>query len=1276
MANLRVVPTAAAPKLQLVPTGPNLQVTEEPQVARGRSIMDYQKLSHREQIYLRPDMYIGSDEKVAMEEWLFDLSTFKMKKATITFPFAIRHLFLELLCNATDNAELSRRQRINPGSIRVNMDKKTIVIRNGGNPIPIQIHPVHKLWGPDLILGTLLTSSNYQGTQTGIGKNGYGAKLVNIFSKFFKVEVGDPFNRRHYVQTWTDNMTNRGEPQITENYSGESFVEITYVLDFLRFGYFEYPDEAFHLIARNCVDASFTSKIPVYFNNVRLYYPKIADYRGLFFSPDTNYILHYEWPTGTPTKTERDNLIVAVDSDAIPTIELCVVDTPHEGEVISFINGLMTKEGGVHVNAALKSITEGVLNELRFTKKDKGDNKKTKGKKAAKGKPAKPAKNKDTKGKEKKQEVKLTVQDVRPHISIILSCWVVNPKFTSQNKVNFTGPSVSYHIHSDFFLPVGRWKLAERLYLALEAKKFHKLTKTDGKKRRPIGTRGERANLAGVGAHSRNCTLYAVEGKSAMGYAVGAISLVPNGRDYIGVFPLKGKPLNVMNADFDQIDGNEEIADLKKALGLREGVDYTIEENFNTLNYGHFVILADSDDDGKHIIGLVLNLFHCRFPSLLARGYVKFLRTPILRLTKGKTTVKFYTNNEFETWKAANPDWQSWNAKYFKGLGTSTKEHIFDDFKAPRVVQCVYDDSSPAAFRLAFDSKLADERKVWIATWKQLFEVETIQMLKVSDFINQEFIIYSISNLRRSIPRMMDGLKKSQRKAIFAAFKKWGAGGKPENGICRTPKEVKIAQFAGYAAEKSAYHHGEKCMEDTIMSMALNIVGTNNLPYFTRDGQFGTRNLGGEDAASGRYPYTRPEWWLNLIFKKDDHPLLDFAREDGKAVEPVTYLPILPLHLINGAYGIGTGHSTFIPNHNPLDICEWIRCKIRGQPLPTLVPWYRDFQGEIEVVKRPYRAKRKLTNVNGEVVVQPEDVPTGPRVNLTLVEESDEDEEDNEKHEVAASPGLKLRIVPDEPVKEAGPPRLSMVTRGVFQVNPNGSVRVTELPIGRWTHDYYEWLEGLLEQKEIVDFRNLSSDETVTFDIVGFKNPTHKTLRLENRYGMTNMVLLDMNDSPVCYSSVDEIMEAFYNERLPYYERRRQIFIDSLVTQIEKRETKIRYIQAVLEGKISFVGRKKSEVYPIMDQLGFPRELLSRTAGSNYTVEEIEELTQEINGLKARRNHFLTTSAAALWLADIDEFERAYCRYYKCPLPGNRQLPPLLIVENEDENATPEANDE
>lgn len=1203
---------------------------------------DYKKLTHIQQIYKRCGMYIGNDTQTPRDEWIFDLNTLKMRKATITVPDGVERLYLEILSNGGDNVDRSRKAGVDAGIIEVLMNEHTISIKNNGVPIPVELHPEHGVYVPEMILGMLLTSSNYDDSKerTGIGMNGYGAKLVNIFSKSFMVIVCDGFRNLKYQQVWNENMSVRGEPSI-EPYQGESSVQIVYTMDFARFGYTQYPEEAFYLFARHAADVSLTCKVPVTFNGIPFNVQDVRDYASLYFGNDRSHIVYYEWPDGTETINKKGGVQVAKNPYVIPITEMCVIDTPDMGEAISFVNGMPTKEAGVHVDAAMKSLSNAILETINGG-----------------GKKGKDKKEKD------KREIKLTLADVRPHLSIILNCRLANPQFTSQSKTKLMSPTPKINIPEKVLAPMGKWELVERLYRALEAKQFRSLAKTDGKKKRYISLeKGEDANLAG-GAKSRECTLYVVEGSSAMGYAENMIDLVPNGPDYIGLFPMKGKPLNVMNADATQIRENTEIIELVKMLGLHWGFDYTQEENFNTLRYGHFVILADSDDDGKHIIGLVMNFFHCYFPSLLARGFVMYLRTPILRVYKGRQVFKFYTQREYEQWKGQHSDYQSWKHKYYKGLGTSSDEDVADDFKTPRVVVCLYDDQAPDSFRLAFDDKLADARKRWIAQWKHVFEVEEMEMQPISLFIHYEFIQYSIADLHRSLPRLMDGLKVTQRKVLWSAFLKWCSEGKPEKGFKKTLDEVKLVQFGAFAMEKTNYHHGDKSMTDTILTMIQDFVGMNNLPYFTKKGQFGTRKHGGADAAASRYPNTYPEWWIPYVFRKEDIPLLKLVNDEGKDVEPETFFPIIPMELVNGSHGIGTGHSTFIPNHNPLDLCEWIKAKIRGQPLPELIPWYRGFKGTITVINKA-KKPRTEAETSGEVSTS-----STPRtaIDIPIGDESPEDVASVGETTEQVQPKQAPLILSIQSQDEGGP-RLSMLTQGNFEIVGN-KVIVTELPIGRWTNRYRKWLDHLRENKLITDYRAGSSTKEVYFEITGFKNPDYRSLKLQKSYGLTNMVLLSTDNRPIKYNTTADIMEAFFKDRLPHYEARRQYLINQINAQIEKMEAKIRFIQAVISGQIEFLNKKKSTVLPKMRELGLPEDLLTNTRMSNCTEDEISELRDLIEKLQRQRQAHQMTSASDMWLADLDEFENAYCRHYKCPLPGNRQPGPILRIET-DENSSP-----
>ncbi len=1194
---------------------------KENEISNIPQATDYKKLSEIEHILLRPGMYIGSVKQVPSDEWILDLENRKMIKTQISLPQAVERLFLEVLSNAGDNVDRTRKlpKKMDLGTIDILMDEYIISITNGGAPMPVSKQEEYNVYVPELVFGTLRSSSNYdpEKERTGAGLNGLGVKLVNIFSEQFMVIVCDGIRKLKYTQVWNNNMLYRGDP-IIEEYTGPSSVQVIYRLDFKRFGYTEYPQEAFHLFARHAADMSFNAKVPVTFNGVSLNLSDIRDYMSLYFGKDRNFIIHYEWPPDIQPPSKR-SLVSGTRSGknahVLPILELCVVDTPDEGEIISFVNGMMTKDGGVHVNAVLKALSTSILSVFNSSSGKKREKKK------------------DKKDK-KEKEIKLTQTDVKQHLSFILTCRLVDPEFVGQTKSCLSSPTPRIVIPEKTLQPIAKWELIDRLYRALEAKQFRTLSKTDGKKRRHINLdKGEDANFAG-GPNSHLCVLYAVEGGSAQGYAEVMIDLMPNGRDYNGIIPFKGKPLNVMNASIDKIKENKEFERLKKMLGLREGVDYTDDNNFKTLRYGHFVILADADDDGKHIIGLILNYFHCRFPSLLRRplredgsGFIMYLRTPIIRARKGSEVKKFYNQQQFEMWKQKT-DIRSWTIKYYKGLGTSSDKDVADDFKEQKVVVCLYDDKAPENFRLAFDEKMADERKKWIARWKPIFDVEEVFYQPISDFIHKEFIQYSIADLHRSLPRLLDGLKVSQRKVLWATMLRWCIDGKPEKGFKKKLQEVKLANLGTFASEKTNYHHGPNCLTEVILSMTRDFVGTNNLPYFVKEGQFGTRKNGGKDAAAARYPNLYPQWWIPFIFKKEDVPLFEYVIDDGRPVEPVTFLPILPMQLINGSNGIGTGHSTIIPNHDPLSLCAWIKARIRGSALPEIIPWYRGFSGSISVVNR---------------AEAPNDLPEK--------EDSDEsDEEDSEERE----PEPEV-LVPE--IEKPGEPRLSMVTQGIFYHEGNKIV-VTELPIGKWPVKYRKWLESLLENKLISDFRSCSTTKDVYFEIYGFKGvPTHKDLRLHQSYGMTNMVLLSRNNQPVRYSTVADILEAFYQERLPFYEKRREYIISTLDKQMEQLNIKKIFISSVVSRQIDIMGRKKTDIlsqlrklYPQLPETQL-KQLLTHTRASNFSADEIEELQKQIEKLQLTLDSYSKISASDLWLSDLEDFEIAYCKHYNCSLP-------------------------
>ena len=206
--------------------------------------------------------------------------------------------------------------------------------------------------------------------------------------------------------------------------------------------------------------------------------------------------------------------------------------------------------------------------------------------------------------------------------------------------------------------------------------------------------------------------------------------------------------------------------------------------------------------------------------------------------------------------------------------------------------------------------------------------------------MDHEFIHFSNEDNVRSIASVLDGFKPGQRKIIYGCFKR------------NLKDEIKVAQLAGYVAEHSAYHHGEMSLTQTIVGMAQNFVGSNNINLLLPNGQFGSRSAGGKDHASARYIFTCLSKITRLIFPESDDHVLSYVEDDGQLVEPEFYMPILPMGLVNGCQGIGTGWSTAVPNFNPREIAQLIMNKLeKDEAFPDLHPWYKGFVGEI--IERP-----------------------------------------------------------------------------------------------------------------------------------------------------------------------------------------------------------------------------------------------------------------------------------------------------------------------------------
>ena len=845
----------------------------------------YQKKTDKEHILDNPDTYIGSIENVNGPMYVFEEG--KIVNKTIDYNPGLFKLFDEGIVNCRDHVvRMIQKKETDDTTNLVNLidieiKDNTITLMNNGNGIDIEKHPTYDIWIPELIFGHLRTSTNYNKDEEKItgGKNGFGFKLVLIWSTYGMIETIDSVRKLKYTQEFAQNLDVIHKPTITKC-SKKPYTLVKFTPDYKRLGLSELSKDMIALFNRRIYDiAGITTKdVKVKLNNETLDVKNFNHYTELYNDHDKISEQHDRW-----------------------SYSVCLSE---EFKQVSFVNGIFTSKGGKHVDYIVQQIIKKMTAYIE---------------------------------KKKKVEVKPSI--IKEQIHIFLNCTIVNPSFDSQTKDYLNTPPSKFGsscVVSDKFIE----KLAKQGIMNASCELSHikeknNSKKTDGNKNKTI--RGipklVDANYAGT-KDSNKCTLILCEGDSAKAGILSGLS--PSDRNIIGVYPMKGKLLNVRGETTKKINENKEIIEIKKILGLESNKTYKTTDE---LRYNKILFMTDQDLDGSHIKGLCINLFEWLWPSLLhIDGFLGFMNTPILKATKSSKMIQFYNEQEYELWKLSNNDGKGWSIKYYKGLGTSTGKEFKEYFKDKKTMDIVLGEKDKETIDMVFNKKKADFRKEWLSKYERCNVLDTLKTkVTLGDFIDREMIHFSKYDCDRSIPNMMDGLKVSQRKILYSAFKK------------NLVNEIKVAQFSGYVSEHSGYHHGESSLNGAIVNMAQDFVGSNNINILMPNGQFGTRLQGGKDSASERYIFTNLNKITRLIFKKDDDYILSYLNDDGTPVEPIYYLPIIPMILVNGSKGIGTGFSTDIPCFNPLELIDYIHKKIENDTYTyDFVPHYKGFTGTIE----------------------------------------------------------------------------------------------------------------------------------------------------------------------------------------------------------------------------------------------------------------------------------------------------------------------------------------
>ncbi|KAK4372152.1 hypothetical protein RND71_007536 [Anisodus tanguticus] len=800
------------------------------------------------------------------------------------------------------------------------------------------------------------------------------------------------------------------------------------------------------------------------------------------------------------TEAKREFLKVK-DADGVLMWELCVSLSEGQFQQVSFVNSIATIKGGTHVDYVANQIANHIMGVVN--KKNKNAN--------------------------------IKAHAVKNHLWMFDNALIDNPAFDSQTKETLTLRQSSFgskcELQPDFL-----------------KKGIKHLRKTDEKKSEKVKVEKlEDANDAG-GRNSDKCTLILTEGDSAKALAMAGISVV--GREHYGVFPLRGKLLNVREASHKQVSENKEIEAIKKILGLQTGKEY---DSVKSLRYGHLMIMTDQDHDGSHIKGLLINFINTFWPSLLkVPSFLVESITPIVKAThKSGRILSFYTMPEYESWrKSLGARSSGWSIKYYKGLEQvpqrkeKSTSKIFRNTGKILSGQITKMGINRTCFHIDYDtfkiSRFDSSISIFAYTLHPGTHLDQKEKyISYTEFVNKELILFSMADLQRSIPSMPDGLKPGQRKILFCAFKR--------NFV----KEAKVSQFSGYVSEHSAYHHGEQSLSSTIIGMAQDYVGSNNVNLLQPNGQFGTRNMGGKDHASSRYA------------------------------------PIIPMVLVNGSEGIGTGWSSYVPNYNPRDLVANVRRLLNDELMEPMDPWYKGFKGKIEKTA----------------------------------------------------------------TKEAG--ATYTVTGIVEEVNET-TLRISELPVRRWTEDYKQFLESMrvsidkAKDAFIKEVRAYGDENSVCFEVIlseenlllAQQEGLLKKFKLTTTIGTSNMHLFDSRGKIKKYDTPEEILEEFYHRALLE-------ILELELLRIENKNKgftlfpKKKAVEAVVADTTD--DAEDSEESPEESDRGVRASdydyLLSMAIGT-LTLEKVQELCAERDKLNGEVEAMRNATPKVLWMKDLDVLDK------------------------------------
>lgn len=458
----------------------------------------------------------------------------------------------------------------------------------------------------------------------------------------------------------------------------------------------------------------------------------------------------------------------------------------------------------------------------------------------------------------------------------------------------------------------------------------------------------------------------------------------------------------------------------------------------------------------------------------------------------------------------------------------------------------------------------------------------------LSNFYTEDYPAFGYLDNIRKIASCVDGLKLSQRKAIYTLFKRFN----------KTSTETKTARLASAIAEATEYLHGEQSLCTVLDTMAASYVGSNNYPLVTGHGNFGTRFAGSGSASAPRYTYISIADIDNILYNADDRAICKSQIFENSEIEPAYYMPIFPVVFLNGTDGLSTGWKTQIFPRKPSDIIKYIEAVLnKSDKIPDpdkFLPFFRGFTGKTKLIKSTNTETKEVTYdfINYGVV---------EKLNSTALKIKELPISYSYDQYLKVLNGLveKDIIVDFEDHADSKTDKFEFtikVKREFFKKHPDES----------------DWLTIFKLEKSLPEQLNLI-DET---------NKIHE------------------------FNSIKEILDQFIEIRLDFYGKRKEYLLDKWLNELKVNLSKYLWCKGIIEETIKIRNVKKDVVVAQLDKI---EDIIKQNDSYNYllnmslasiTKEKMEELKEEIKNLKNKIKELKSTDEKTMWLNDLKELKQ------------------------------------